>query len=176
MRFMQRGRAPPGSAFNIKSKNAKRQAADAAPTTMEVDDDQAAGTSIHADDVVMASTLDNDEEAESSPDDAAAIVATPADMYGIEGAIAIGRRSFGGFNGVVAENWFRQQQELFPKTKSSSGGKSRQEDHQMLRQFDQLQRDERKSNGKTKRNKNGISNGNQKRTKTLEDIIGKASS
>jgi hypothetical protein len=175
MRFMHRGRAPPGAAFNNKSKNAKQQAGDSAPRTMEVDDDQA-GTSVHVDDIVMASTLDNDEEAESSPDDAAAIVATPADMYGIEGAIAIGRRSFGGFNGVVAENWFRQQQELFPKMKSSSGGTSRQEDHKMLRQFDQLQRDERKSNGKIKRNKNGISNGNQKRTKTLEDIIGKASS
>lgn len=36
--------------------------------------------------------------------------ATPQDMYGWEQSVALGRRSFGGFQPVTAENWYHQQQ------------------------------------------------------------------
>jgi M-phase phosphoprotein 6 len=99
--------------------------------------------------------------------------ATPAEMYGIERSVAIGRRSFGGFNGVVAENWFRQKQEIFPKKKKSI--KSQREEENLLRQFDELERNEKKTQGKNKKRTNGISNGTNKRTKTLDDILSMAS-
>jgi stalled ribosome alternative rescue factor ArfA len=187
MRFMQRGRTAPPTTFN--SNNNANQEADA---PMEVDTAAArsTGTSTMIDDVnddknvpqqpddvammsIMATTTNED-----SPG-AAPVMATPAEMYGIEGAIVIGRRSFGGFNAVVAENWFRQKQEIFPKKKKNSNGggsQSRQEDQQILRQFDQLERDEKKTQQGTKKKRNkGISNGNKKRTKTLDDILAMAS-
>lgn len=95
-------------------------------------------------------------------------VATPTEMYGIEGSVALGRRSFGGFNTVVAENWFRQKQEIFPKPHKGSA----KEDRKLLKQFDQMEREEEQRNRRGKKKRmNGISNGNNKRTKTLEEIL-----
>lgn len=150
MRFMQRGPALPTTSWNAEQVDAP----------MEVD------TADGVDHNALPTSSSTTNEEENSLDGKA----TPADMYGIEGAIAIGRRSFGGFNGVVAENWFRQKQELFPKKKKSNN--SQKEVQQIAeRHFNQLKPDEKNVQGKNKKRKNGISNGSVKRTKTLEDIL-----
>lgn len=149
MRFMQRGRTPPEPA---KPQKIEPMEDDTNTTTAVEDTNQLES--------VETSVVAHDSN----------MMATPADMYGIEGAIALGRRSFGGFNTVVAENWFRQKQEIFPKPKRK--GSSQTEDLKILKQFEQLEREQegRKRSGK-KKQKNGISNGNNKRTKTLEDVL-----
>ena len=69
-----------------------------------------------AQDEMHDSVESSDEEMTDSNDRASSSAArpvqtaTPLDMYGWEQSQALGRRSFGGFQPVTAENWYHQQQ------------------------------------------------------------------
>lgn len=105
-------------------------------------------------------------------------VATPLDMYGREQCLVLGRRSFGGFNPVTAENWYAQTQHHRHDEKASSSssrkGSSAISDEELLKRYKSLvhnrnnnnndhRRSRSPSSGPTKK-KRGISNQTKRKT------------
>lgn len=79
--------------------------------------------------------------------------ATPTDMYGPQGTILLGRRSFGGFNKHVAENWYLSSLSAATSAESSSsvGKKKRISDQTLLKRYEGYVADPNQMNGKRAR-------------------------
>ena len=91
------------------------------------------------------------QNAHASTAAAAAVqTATPLDMYGWEHSKALGRRSFGGFRPVTAENWFHQQQEQQLTAASSGRQQPQPTDEELL----QRRRHSNNSNNSSGSNRN----------------------
>lgn len=86
---------------------------------------------------------------------------TPLEMYGPERSIAIGRRSFGGFNKVTAETYFHQQnaiQDGATESNVSSSKRRSLDDARLVQDAKRLKRDAGRLKGISKqRRRNGRS-------------------
>jgi hypothetical protein len=93
--------------------------------------------------------------------------ATNLDMYSYNGSVPVGRRSFGGFNPVVASNWYSQQKEKTSKKEIKIS------DEELLRRFATGRsgmNKKRQSPGKGTKNQGKIS-GSKKRKNAFEEMF-----
>ena len=157
MRFMQRAvrgkeKTPPSSKDSRKSPHQPSPSCIPHRTTLARNED--GDDDVAADDDVL---MDAEDEGRNS-------LATSVEMYGIEQSIALGRRSFGGFNAVTAENWFRQQQHYNKKRTGDAD-----HDEKTMRDYQKAKKGTGKR--KEKRKSDGISSKKRKATKTLDDVL-----
>jgi hypothetical protein len=93
--------------------------------------------------------------------------ATNLDIYSYNGAIPLGRRSFGGFNPVVASNWYSQQKEKTSKKEIKIS------DEELLRRFATGRtgmNKKRQTPGKGSKNQGKIS-GSKRRKNAFEELL-----
>ena len=122
-----------GSTLNMRFMQRKAEAEEAAARKQKAEQDASTQQNINDDDEDGdASMLENDEGPDSST--MTPLIATDADIYGLEADI-IGRRSFGGFNKAVAENW-SSALALRQKGIGKSSNKTTLSDEELLRRYE----------------------------------------
>lgn len=116
----------------------------------------------------------NNNESSSAIARGAVQQATALDVYGWEQSHALGRRSFGGFQPVTAENWYHQQQERQGRALShnrndnNSGSKKRNQRKQQPHQPNKNDKKRVQISGGSRPNTKGAM---ERREKIMDDMM-----
>lgn len=163
MRFMQRNNShsPKQQAAHEKGGRVRVAQITVAAAALEDTNETAAGISAAGSADSVASPSGRAQQSPPPPDGLPVVVerATPLDMYGPDQCAVLGRRSFGGFNPAVAENWHAQRQD-----RQAAARAPQRSDADLLRRYKDLAEgrhgNERQPRSGTKRrsSQSGISN------------------
>lgn len=202
MRFMQRGVKRKSEEPRQKSKNAKNDATipvaafgdmnekDSVVGRQEQEEQSAATAMQHPKTPPKnkeGAPYGSDEEMHDSDDSpitvaastaaAPVLQATPLDMYGWEQSQALGRRSFGGFQPVTAENWYHQQQE-HRAASNNTARKLQPSDQELLRRHEEIisnnsdKKHRKQQQGRRQKQISGGLRGTaERRNKLLDDFL-----